>query len=77
MGEGDFRSFTETCALLLATGLFIDSHSLVGGRTYLDLPMMETRISPGLSLGGDGDGRRPFARVCAGKTSDHFLFFYP
>jgi hypothetical protein len=37
------RRTTTTCAFLRATSLFIDSPSLIGDDTFLDLAMMEAR----------------------------------
>jgi hypothetical protein len=43
LGTFPGRRATQTCASLLATGLFIDSQRLVGDGASLDLAMVEVR----------------------------------
>jgi hypothetical protein len=60
-GTSPGRRATMIGALLHAPGIFIDSQSLIGDGVFLDLAMVEARLSSGVRRRGARVGRRPLA----------------
>jgi hypothetical protein len=70
-GDVPGRCTTATCASLLATGVFINSHILVGDGASLDLEMVEAR-----RLFLRSSRRRPLASGSAKNPRNSSEIFY-